>query len=80
MDNDFPNQLRRQFPIEMVLQNPGLVMALYESERDHAADIIDKLRASLAHISKWHQTSAETPGQTINDIRDFARFALGEKK
>jgi len=41
MTDNFPNQLRRQFPIDMVLQNPGLVMALYVNERDHAADIIE---------------------------------------
>jgi len=50
MTDDFPNQLRRQFPIEMVLQTPGLVMALYVNERDHAADIIEDQQKRIEQL------------------------------
>jgi ABC-type Fe3+-hydroxamate transport system substrate-binding protein len=48
--DDFPNQLRRQFPIDMVLQTPGLVMALYVNERDHAADIIEDQQKRIEQL------------------------------
>jgi len=46
-----------------------------ESERR-----IEALEAALAHIYAWYPISVTQPRQTIDDIREFAKAALGEKK
>ena len=47
---------------------------------EQAADRIQALEAALAHIYAWYPISVTHPHQTIDDIREFARAALGEKK
>jgi hypothetical protein len=63
MDDNFPNQLRKQFSIDRVLENPGFVAAVYVNERDHAADIIEEqqkriesLEAALRESYKFEET------------------------
>lgn len=41
---------------------------------------IADLETALGHIYAWYPISVTQPRQTINDIREFARDALGEKK
>ncbi|KPK13968.1 MAG: hypothetical protein AMJ56_00540 [Anaerolineae bacterium SG8_19] len=41
---------------------------------------IEALETALAHIYAWYPISVTQPHQTIHDIREFARAALGEKK
>ena len=41
---------------------------------------IEKLEAALTHIYAWYPVSVSDPAQTIKDIREFARNALGEMK
>jgi hypothetical protein len=85
MSDDFPNQLRRQFPIDRVYETPDFVMAVYVNERDHAADIIEdqqkrieKLEAALLNIyDKWENGVGICD---VIDAMDAARAALGEKK
>jgi len=45
-----------------------------------AADRIEQLQAALGHIYAWYPISVTHPNTTLNDIREFARAALGEKK
>lgn len=47
---------------------------------DEAADRIEALETALAHIYAWYPISVTQPRQTIDDIREFAKAALGEKK
>jgi hypothetical protein len=85
MSDDFPNQLRKQFPIDRVYETPDFVMAVYVNERDHAADIIEdqqkrieKLEAALLNIyDKWENGVGICD---VIDAMDAARAALGEKK
>lgn len=48
--------------------------------RQDAANYIEQLEAALAHIYAWYPISVTQPRQTIDDIREFAKAALGEKK
>jgi ABC-type Fe3+-hydroxamate transport system substrate-binding protein len=50
MTDDFPNQLRKQFSIDRVLENPGFVAAVYVNERDHAADIIEDQQKRIEEL------------------------------
>jgi len=43
-------------------------------------DRIEQLEQALGHIYAWYPISVTQPRQTIDDIREFARAALGEKK
>jgi hypothetical protein len=40
----------------------------------------DRYEQALAHIYAWYPISVTQPHQTIHDIREFAKNALGEKK
>ena len=40
----------------------------------------DRYEEALSHIYAWYPISVADPRQTIDDIREFARAALGEKK
>lgn len=40
----------------------------------------DRYENALAQIYAWYPISVAQPRQTIDDIREFARAALGEKK
>lgn len=42
-------------------------------------DRIEQLEAALTYIYAWYPVSVSDPAQTIKDIREFARAALGEK-
>jgi hypothetical protein len=85
MTDDFPNQLRKQFSIDRVLENPGFVAAVYVNERDHAADIIEdqqkrieQLEAALRDIyDKWENGVGICD---VIDAMDVARAALEGKK
>jgi hypothetical protein len=86
MTDDFPNQLRKQFSIDRVLENPGFVAAVYVNERDHAADIIEdqqkrieQLEAALREISHIHDGNPSAAMAGMPDI-DYARFVLGEAR
>jgi len=41
---------------------------------------IKELEKALAHIYAWYPISVTQPHQTIHDIREFAKAALGGKK
>jgi hypothetical protein len=87
MTDDFPNQLRKQFPIDRVYETPDFVMALYVNERDHAADIIEdqqkrieQLEAALRLISDDGNWGADGCWDADSYPDEIARAALGEEE
>jgi len=50
--DDFPNQLRKQFSIDRILENPAFVAAVYVNERDHAADIIEDQQKRIEELEE----------------------------
>ena len=52
----------------------------YVDLAEERAARIKKLEQALAHIYAWYPISVTQPRQTIDDIREFAKDALGEKK
>jgi len=85
MDN-FPNQLRKQFSIDRVLENPGFVAAVYVNERDHAADIIEDQQKRIEELeAALRIIVAMTPDPEFGTLPieiaiKVAHAALGEKK
>jgi hypothetical protein len=82
MDDNFPNQLRKQFSIDRVLENPGFVAAVYVNERDHAADIIEdqqkrieQLELALLKIANL-DTDPEFGTPPLETAKAVARKAL----
>lgn len=78
MSDDFPNQLRKQFSIDRVLENPGFVAAVYVNERDHVADIIEdqqkrieELELALREIADTH--IPDQPAAAYGDGEYWAR-------
>jgi hypothetical protein len=87
MDDNFPNQLRKQFSIDRVLENPGFVAAVYVNERDHAADIIEdqqkrieQLEAALRRISDDGNWGPDGCWDADSYPDEIARAALGEEE
>jgi hypothetical protein len=81
--DDFPNQLRKQFSIDRVLQNPGFVAALYVNERDHAADIIEDQQKRIEELEEaLRLADAALSGANMNMdvVQKKVSAALGEKK
>lgn len=77
MDDDLVKRLRRRtLPTDM----GGLTVYDEDPMCHEAADRIQALEAALAHIYAWYPISVTQPRQTIDDIREFAKAALGEKK
>lgn len=60
------------------------VTSSYDRQMQKLADEqearIEALEAALSRIYAWYPISVTQPHQTINDMREFARAALGEKK
>ena len=57
--------------------------AAYAQQQQVWSDAIaraDRYEKALSCIYAWYPISVAQPHQTINDIREFARAALGEKK
>ena len=57
--------------------------AAYAQQQQVWSDAIaraDRYEEALSRIYAWYPISVAQPHQTINDIREFARAALGEKK
>lgn len=52
----------------------------YVDLAEERAARIKELEKALAHIYAWYPISVTQPHQTIHDIREFAKAALGEKK
>jgi hypothetical protein len=52
----------------------------YVDISEERAARIKQLEQALAHIYAWYPISVTQPRQTIDDIREFAKAALGEKK
>jgi hypothetical protein len=52
----------------------------YVDLSEERAARIKQLEQALAHIYAWYPISVTQPRQTIDDIREFAKAALGEKK
>jgi len=81
MSDDFPNQLRKQFPIDRVYETPDFVMALYVNERDHAADIIENQKKRIEQLeAALRSIAANTCCDKCQEAALVARAALGEKK
>jgi len=93
--DDFPNQLREQFSIDRILENPAFVAAVYVNERDHAADIIEdqqkrieKFRSALEKIAAIEDEHINVPKTDeganlwacLAMCVELAETALGEKK
>jgi len=76
--DDFPNQLRKQFSIDRILENPAFVAAVYVNERDHAADIIEDQQKRIEQLEeallKMHEYTMAF------DARQILLKALEEKK
>lgn len=66
MTDDFPNQLRKQFSIDRVLENPGFVAAVYVNERDHAADIIEDQQKRIEELEAALRKIAAIEDEHIN--------------
>jgi hypothetical protein len=50
--DDFPDQLRKVFTLDIVIEAPAYVAAIYENERDHAADIIEEQLKRIEQLEK----------------------------
>jgi hypothetical protein len=72
MSDDLVRRLRHEENSDMATHPVGLL--------DEAADRIEALEKTLGHIYAWYPISVTQPRQTIDDIREFARAALGQKK
>ena len=66
MADEFTKQLRKQFALDIVLEQPAFVAAVYENERDYAADLIEELtnrNSELeAAINDWHYAIVDWEG------------------
>ena len=78
---EFIERLSKRFVDEE--RRADLLEKAYAKQQQVWSDAIaraDRYEKALSRIYAWYPISVAQPRQTIDDIREFARTALGEKK